>query len=57
MTSLVGLILLFLFTIIFGKRVERVNIWTYLIVLLIAILQVCVVLFHLYTIEPPIPAI
>jgi len=57
MNSLIGIVFLLLLTIVVGKRIQRVSVRTYFIVLLIAILQVCVVLVHMYTMEPPVPAV
>lgn len=53
MHPLAGIVLLLILTIVIGKRTERVNVRSYLIVLLIAILQVCVVVFYMFTAEPP----
>lgn len=57
MNPLSGIVILMILTIVIGKRIGRVNTNAYLIVLLIAILQVCVVLIHMYTAEPPNPVV
>jgi hypothetical protein len=53
--ALIGIIVLMILAIVVGKRSSALGLPQYIIIVLIALAQVCVVLYDVFTQKPPIP--
>lgn len=49
-----GIIGLMLLTIVLGKRSKRLGVFQYVVIALITLAQVCIVLYDVFTIKPPV---
>lgn len=55
MTILLGLVMLYLLTVVLGKLLPGQRFKTYLMVILVAATQVAFALYHMFTMELPLP--